>query len=207
MPKLRSQRASFKEMNTASITSCRGFLLKKQAGPMAIARARTPRSVGLLSGVGEKVARKLWRETPTGKLDRPTERPDLGFFFIGKGDIECPPILFQVLDLLRPWDGEDVATLLEKPCEGELGYSTAFLVSQGLEPVDDVDIVVAVGFLEARQCKRANVFVVAHRLAVTEGSCEYATPQRRGYHKRNSKFAASGQEIRASGAFDIMREH
>lgn len=138
---------------------------------------RLANSARLLFGVSKDIMCKCSRGVTTSKLVRLSKGSDLGFFFIRKRHIEGSPVFLQVLELFRAWDGEDVIALLQKPCEGELGYGTALLVRKCLEFSNDLDILVSVVFVETRLNARAPIFAVTYGFAPTKSGREQASPR------------------------------
>ena len=112
-----------------------------------------------------------WKPAPSD-LGSFEEASDLGFFLICEMYVERAPIFLQVLDFLRPRNGENITTLFKKPNEGQLRRGTALPVCECLELVHELNIGVAILTLKSWEVRFAEVFWIVGDLAIAEGCSE-----------------------------------
>ena len=63
-----------------------------------------------------------------------------GEVFLGQLDVERGHVLFEIPTALGSRDRNDVAALGEQPCEGELTRRTVLAPPNGLETVDEIEV-------------------------------------------------------------------
>ena len=131
---------------------------------------------------------------------------DLGFILISEIDIKRSPIFLQVIEFLRAWDGNDIITLFQHPCDGELRCAAAFLFSQGLKLANKVDVLFAITFHKSRHYTWAMVFGITQGLAFRKCCGEHSSAQWHGGHHCHTQFATGSQEIGAFRSFDIKHK-
>jgi len=70
---------------------------------------------------------------------------ELGINFLDTADV-----FFQIFAMLRSWDGNDIVTPGQHPCQCQLGRGAAFLVRNFFDPMREVEVLLKIFALETR---------------------------------------------------------